>query len=219
MNIVNKFTLRTLQKNKVRTLVTILGIILATSMFVAITSIIVSLQNYMLDVVIEQTGDWHGHIYGIDESQIKICEDEGNVSESSIVEIYKNQGESEAVTFRGIDDKFKSMLSVKLVKGTMPENSSQIIMTSMAKNVYFKNCKIGDKVKLDVGGKDKEFEVTGFCQQVSGDSMHDMQIYTKKGAAKPETYAVYFKCKNISKTEDTLNGIMQKITKEKKRQY
>ena len=57
MNIVNKFTLRTLQKNKVRTLVTILGIILATSMFVAITSIIVSLQNYMLDVSIEQTGD------------------------------------------------------------------------------------------------------------------------------------------------------------------
>ena len=216
MNIVNKFTLRTLQKNKVRTFVTILGIILATSMFVAITSIIVSLQNYMLDVSIEQTGDWHGHIYGIDEKQTKICEDEGNVSKSSIVEIYKNQGESEAVTFRGIDDKFKSMLSVKLVKGTMPKNSSQIIMTSMAKNVYFKNCKIGDKVKLDVGGKDKEFEVTGFCQQVSGDSMHDMQIYTKKGAAKPETYAVYFKCKNISKTEDTLNGIMQKITKEKK---
>ena len=144
MNIVNKFTLRTLQKNKVRTLVTILGIILATSMFVAITSIIVSLQNYMLDVSIEETGDWHGHIYGIDEKQTKICEDEGNVSKSSIVEIYKNQGESEAVTFRGIDDKFKSMLSVKLVKGTMPENSSQIIMTSMAKNVYFKNCKIGD---------------------------------------------------------------------------
>ena len=69
MNIVNKFTLRTLQKNKVRTLVTILGIILATSMFVAITSIIVSLQNYMLDVSIEETGDWHGHIYGIDEKQ------------------------------------------------------------------------------------------------------------------------------------------------------
>ena len=53
MNIVNKFTLRTLQKNKVRTFVTILGIILATSMFVAITSIIVSLQNYMLDLSIE----------------------------------------------------------------------------------------------------------------------------------------------------------------------
>ena len=86
MNIVNKFTLRTLQKNKVRTLVTILGIILATSMFVAITSIIVSLQNYMLDVSIEETGDWHGHIYGIDEKQIKRSE--------KIIEITGSQPES-----------------------------------------------------------------------------------------------------------------------------
>ena len=34
MNIINRFTLRTLLKNKVRTFVTILGIILATAMFV-----------------------------------------------------------------------------------------------------------------------------------------------------------------------------------------
>ena len=52
MNIINRFTLRTLLKNKVRTFVTILGIILATAMFVSITSIITSLQNYMLDIVV-----------------------------------------------------------------------------------------------------------------------------------------------------------------------
>ena len=56
MNIINRFTLRTLLKNKVRTFVTILGIILATAMFVSITSIITSLQNYMLDIVVEQSG-------------------------------------------------------------------------------------------------------------------------------------------------------------------
>ena len=57
MNIINRFTLRTLLKNKVRTFVTILGIILATAMFVSITSIITSLQNYMLDIVVEQSGE------------------------------------------------------------------------------------------------------------------------------------------------------------------
>ena len=62
MNIINRFTLRTLLKNKVRTFVTILGIILATAMFVSITSIITSLQNYMLDIVVEQSGEWQGQI-------------------------------------------------------------------------------------------------------------------------------------------------------------
>ena len=67
MNIINRFTLRTLLKNKVRTFVTILGIILATAMFVSITSIITSLQNYMLDIVVEQSGEWQGQIYNIDK--------------------------------------------------------------------------------------------------------------------------------------------------------
>ena len=65
MNIINRFTLRTLLKNKVRTFVTILGIILATAMFVSITSIITSLQNYMLDIVVEQSGEWQGQIYKV----------------------------------------------------------------------------------------------------------------------------------------------------------
>ena len=63
MNIINRFTLRTLLKNKVRTFVTILGIILATTMFVSITSIITSLQNYMLDIVVDQSGEWQGQIF------------------------------------------------------------------------------------------------------------------------------------------------------------
>ena len=67
MNIINRFTLRTLLKNKVRTFVSILGIILATAMFVSITSIITSLQNYMLDIVVEQSGEWQGQIYNIDK--------------------------------------------------------------------------------------------------------------------------------------------------------
>lgn len=93
MNIINRFTLRTLLKNKVRTFVTILGIILATAMFVSITSIITSLQNYMLDIVVEQSGEWQGQIYNIDKkSKEEICDKAADISEKSYVEIYENQG-------------------------------------------------------------------------------------------------------------------------------
>ena len=88
MNIINRFTLRTLLKNKVRTFVTILGIILATAMFVSITSIITSLQNYMLDIVVEQSGEWQGQIYNIDKkSKEEICDKAADISEKSYVEI------------------------------------------------------------------------------------------------------------------------------------
>ena len=85
MNIINRFTLRTLLKNKVRTFVTILGIILATAMFVSITSIITSLQNYMLDIVVEQSGEWQGQIYNIDKkSKEEICDKAADISEKSM---------------------------------------------------------------------------------------------------------------------------------------
>ena len=86
MNIINRFTLRTLLKNKVRTFVTILGIILATAMFVSITSIITSLQNYMLDIVVDQSGEWQGQIYNIDKkSKEEICDKAADISEKSYV--------------------------------------------------------------------------------------------------------------------------------------
>ena len=64
MNIINQFTLRTLMKNKVRTLVTIIGIALSAAMFTAVTSSIVSFQNYLLQVEIATDGAWEGRQEG-----------------------------------------------------------------------------------------------------------------------------------------------------------
>ena len=66
MNIMNKVTLKGLIKNKTRTIVTIIGVILSASMITAVTTFISSLQNYILDYTIADKGDWHGVLYNID---------------------------------------------------------------------------------------------------------------------------------------------------------
>ena len=58
MNIFSRFTLRTLQKNKMRTLVTIIGIALSVAMFTSVTSIIVSFQQYLMNMEIVRDGTW-----------------------------------------------------------------------------------------------------------------------------------------------------------------
>ena len=62
MNIINQFTLRTLLKNKTRTLVTIIGIALSAAMFTGVVSTIVSFQNYMLREEIARNGAWEAKI-------------------------------------------------------------------------------------------------------------------------------------------------------------
>ena len=62
MNIMNRFTLQTLYKNKLRTFVTIIGIILSTAMFTGVTSIVTSLQQYLINLEINDNGRWEGRI-------------------------------------------------------------------------------------------------------------------------------------------------------------
>lgn len=79
---------------------------------------------------------------------MEICDKAADISEKSYVEIYENQGKSKDISFSGIDDNFRAMLTVKLKSGHMPKDNSQIIMTNMARSVYFENSKIGDKIKI-----------------------------------------------------------------------
>ena len=60
MNIFNKVTLKSLQKSKVRTSVTIIGIALSAAMICAVTTSVASFQNFLLQNYIYSDGSWHG---------------------------------------------------------------------------------------------------------------------------------------------------------------
>lgn len=59
MNIFQKFTLRSLRQNRTRTMVTIVGIILSVAMITAVTTTVSSLQQFMLEMTIQNDGSWH----------------------------------------------------------------------------------------------------------------------------------------------------------------
>ena len=59
MNIFNKVTLKSMKKNPVRTLVTIIGIIISTAMFTAVTTLTISLYSFVYRTEIYDSGSWH----------------------------------------------------------------------------------------------------------------------------------------------------------------
>ena len=66
MNIFHKITLATLRKNKVRTTVTIIGILLSAALFCAVTTLISSLRYFLLENMIYREGSWHGNAIALD---------------------------------------------------------------------------------------------------------------------------------------------------------
>ena len=52
MNVLNRVTWNTLKKNRTRTIVTIIGVILSAAMITAVTTFVSTMQDYMIRSVI-----------------------------------------------------------------------------------------------------------------------------------------------------------------------
>ena len=69
MNIFSKITAKTMRANRVRTIVTIIGVILSTSMITAVATFGTSFQRFLVDYSISTNGNWHVAASGTDAAQ------------------------------------------------------------------------------------------------------------------------------------------------------
>ncbi len=168
MNIVNKLTLKTLRKNKVRTLVTIIGIILSAAMLTAVTTGVSTLQNFLINMEIEGSGDWYGA--GFDISLEKLMEVENNSQVSQISSLQNigytpladSKNEYKPYIFiGGMDEVFTKEMPVYVLEGRLPENSSEIIIPDHLKSNAGVEYFINDTISMQIG------------QRVSGDYVLD----------------------------------------------
>ena len=85
MNVMNKVTLAVLMRSKTRTIVTIIGIILSTAMIAAVTTFISSFQNFMINYIKADTGDWHVAVYSADVDTLKSIANNLKVQETAVI--------------------------------------------------------------------------------------------------------------------------------------
>ena len=174
MNILNKVTLQSLKKNKVRTIVTIIGIILSTAMFTAVTTSISSIRNYMIESIISEDGNWEGMALGISAEDFKklaarddiksyggICEfgylsiKDAKKNSTESIECYNDSKPYLLMAAMTCDDKTASeLMHFTLLSGRMPENPYEILVPEhLALNggVYLK---IGDTITGSIGQRE-----------------------------------------------------------------
>lgn len=163
MNVFTKTTIKTLKKNKMRTLVTIIGIVLAAAMLTAVTTFISSLQNYMLRAVVAQMGDWHGAVYELSGEQMGELAGDERVEETAAVqeigfavlpgatdESWLDR-QAPYLFVLGMAEEAGEMLPVRLSKGRMPQNEGELVVASMAIASGRADIELGDTVTLEIG--------------------------------------------------------------------
>lgn len=87
MNVFSKVTLESLKKNRTRTVVTIIGIMLSAAMICASTTFVSSMQNFVLRCEIYSSGDWHGAVYDAAYKDYEDIRDSGKVSSAAYAQV------------------------------------------------------------------------------------------------------------------------------------
>ena len=72
MNILKKLTLKNLLLNKKRNIVTIIGITLSVALITAVTSMVVSFKESLINFEKKNGGDYHYMFYGVSNEDINI---------------------------------------------------------------------------------------------------------------------------------------------------
>lgn len=204
MNIMNKVTLKGLLKNKTRTIVTIIGVILSTSMFTAVTTFISSLQNYIIEFTIAEEGSWHGSFYDIDEKEYMSLKDKEKLGDVALthnigygmlegsINQYKPYLRIMAVDKKGFD-----ILPIRLVDGRLPQNSNEILVSDHIGSNGGVEYSIGDELFLELGNRvmDDGTDVTNQDYYIVGENDEIIESLEVK---ETRTYKVVGICKRLS---------------------
>ena len=153
MNLYTSLTLRYLKQNKRRTLVTIIGIILATALICGIGNICTSFMDYQMRDQIKTSGSFYATFTDIDKEKASVITKSSGVSEygykKDLGSIILDKKDSTSLDINVFDKNTINSFQITLKNGNYPKNQSEIVVTQALLNKW--NKKIGDKITLNLG--------------------------------------------------------------------
>lgn len=168
MKIINRLTLRCLQLNKRRTLVTVIGVILSVTMLGAVSIGLTSFTDLMRRHTITSTGEWHVRYEGVNKKQIDAIRQDFNTKELLLSEdigfspLKGSQNEYKPYLFlSGLSRDALEKLPIHLLEGRLPQNENEVVISSHIKTNGGVDYQVGDVIDLHLGKRvwtDEEVE-------------------------------------------------------------
>lgn len=135
MNVFHKVTLQSLKKNKTRTIVTIIGIILSASMICAVTTFASSFMNYAKQTAIYAEGNWHGHAQDTGFETYETIRDSGKTEAAVYLQqlgyAYAQGCENEFkpyIYLLGAGEGVQENLPIHITEGRFPTSREEILL-------------------------------------------------------------------------------------------
>ena len=158
MNILNKFTIKSLKLNKKRTIVTIIGIMLSTALICGVAGLVSSFQNSLIDWARTNDGNYHVTFKNVSSDKAQYVTENQKVKDYFLSSSlgWANLEGSKATNkpylhVLAYDKKALENYGVVLTDGRLPQNPNEIIITESVLTGARVSLKIGDTITLNIG--------------------------------------------------------------------
>lgn len=158
MNILNKFTIKSLKLNKKRTIVTIIGIMLSTALICGVAGLVSSFQNSLIDWARTNDGNYHVTFKNVESNKAQYVTENQKVKDyfiSSSLGWANLEGSKTTnkpyLHVLAYDKKALENYGVVLTDGRLPQNSNEIVITESVLTGARVFLKIGDTITLNIG--------------------------------------------------------------------
>lgn len=158
MNLMKTLTLKNLKLNRKRTIVTIVGIILATALLSALVTLVSSFQYSMIEYQKQKDGDFHVKFSGVKMSELSEFKNNRNIESTfetmgmgfAKLDGCKNEDKPYAYVMATDEAGFEKGC-FNLIEGRMAKNEDEIVIPRHLKTNGRIDIKVGDEITLDIG--------------------------------------------------------------------
>ncbi|MBD9158942.1 MAG: ABC transporter permease [Clostridiales bacterium] len=166
MKVLNDLSIQDLKLNKKRSIVIIIGIILSTALICGVAGLVTSFQKTMVDTAKEGQGNYHTIFYNVPKDELKYIEENKEVKDYFLSEELgysylpnpKNVEETPIVNVISMNDKFIENMSVNLKEGKLPENDTELAISTRINEKFNTNYKVGDTITLNINETEQNME-------------------------------------------------------------
>ena len=159
MSTMQRLTFLNLKRNRVRTVVTVIGILLSTALMTVVTGIVSSSRQSLIEAEINSRGDWTiGLIGSFDEhsaSELSLHRDVEYVYEQTPIGTAKFDSKSAYKPFVELigisENSFENCHRCTLAEGSYPQSPDEILLTPQFLKYSKQNYRAGDKITFAVG--------------------------------------------------------------------
>lgn len=163
MNVLRKCCYRSLKENRKRTLVTIVGVILATALITGVACLAVSFRASMVEYEKKENGDWHYSFLGVEPENLKYFEGNRHLAEIvlkqplgyAVLEGSQNP-DKPYLYLSAVDEEAIAAFGLELTQGRMPENGSELVISRHILYNGMVELQLGDTITLEVGQRVSE---------------------------------------------------------------